>query len=133
MDAQAEDLAVLRSRVAALVEQESGLLQKAFELNRANGDRRAVDALFAEVQLIQVQRSGLKKRIEHVLGRQRLHTAAEVHAPGVYDYRSSESADVLRVRVTADTLGFKVALPGRANPLRLDALKGIFEGPLGEG
>ena len=48
-------IATLRSRVSALVEQESVLLTQAFELSRGGGDRRGVDALFAQVQAMQVE------------------------------------------------------------------------------
>ena len=71
-------IATLRSRVSALVEQESVLLTQAFELSRGGGDRRGVDALFAQVQAMQVERNSLRKQIGQVLGSQRLHEAAEV-------------------------------------------------------
>ena len=65
-------IATLRSRVSALVEQESVLLTQAFELSRGGGDRRGVDALFAQVQAMQVERNSLRKQIGQVLGTQRL-------------------------------------------------------------
>ncbi|TFZ00127.1 hypothetical protein [Ramlibacter humi] len=126
----AEDLVALRSRVSALVEQESGLLNQAFELSRAGGDRRGVDALFAQVQAIQVERGALKKRIGEVLGTQRLHMASEVWRPGVYDYRPAGGGDSVRVRVTADALGLQAAMPDRREPVRLETLNGMFDGPL---
>src|SRR3954447_16848209 len=105
---QEEDIVSLRSRVSALVELESGLLNRAFELSRAGGDRRGVDALFAQVQAIQVERGSLKKRIGDVLGSRRLHMASEVWKPGVYDYSPAEGGDPVRVRVTSEALGLRV-------------------------
>ena len=127
---QEEDIESLRSRVSALVEQESGLLNQAFELSRAGGDRRGVDALFAQVQAIQVERSSLKKRIGDVLGTRRLHMASEVWKPGVYDYRPAAGGDSVRVHVTKEPLGLKVAMPGRAEAVRIESLEGSFDGPL---
>ena len=127
---QEEDIGSLRSRVSALVEQESGLLNQAFELSRAGGDRRGVDALFAQVQAIQVERSSLKKRIGEVLGMRRLHMATEVWKPGVYDYRPAAGGDAVRVRVTAEPLGLKVAMPDRREAVRIEMLDGSFDGPL---
>lgn len=127
---QEEDIGSLRSRVSALVEQESGLLNRAFELSRAGGDRRGVDALFAQVQAIQVERSSLKKRIGEVLGARRLHMASEVWKPGVYDYRPAAGGDSVRVRVTAEPLGLKVAMPDRKETVRIESLDGSFDGPL---
>jgi hypothetical protein len=127
---QEEDIVSLRSRVAALVEQESGLLHRAFELSRAGGDRRGVDALFAQVQAIQVERSSLKKRIGEMLGTRRLHMASEVWKPGVYDYRPASGGASVRVRVTTEPLGLKVLLPDRAKPLPIETLDGSFDGPL---
>jgi len=128
---QEEDIGSLRSRVSALVEQESGLLNQAFELSRAGGDRRGVDALFAQVQAIQVERSSLKKRIGEALGTRRLHMASEVWKPGVYDYRPAAGGDSMRVRVTAEPLGLKVLMPDRRDPVRIEMLEGSFDGPLG--
>ena len=125
-----EDIASLRSRVSALVEQEGSILNRAFELSRAGGDRRGVDALFAQVQAIQVERGRLKQRIGQVLGSQRLHMACEVWKPGVYDYRPAEGGDAVRVRVTSGTLGLQVERPGRSGAARIETLNGTFEGPL---
>lgn len=125
-----EDIGWLRSRVSALVEQESGLLNQAFELSRAGGDRPGVDALFAQVQAIQVERSALKKQIGKVLGSHRLHMASEVWKPGIYDYRPVAGGDNLRVRVTAEALGLYALLPGRGEPVRIETLEGTFDGPL---
>jgi len=127
---QEEDIGLLRSRVSALVEQESSLLDRAFELSRAGGDRCGVDALFAQVQAIQVERSSLKKRIGEVLGTRRLHMASEVWKPGVYDYRPAAGGDSVRVRVTTEALGLKVFMPDRAEPVRIETLEGSFDGPL---
>lgn len=124
------DIASLRSRVAALVEQEARLLDRAFELSRGGGDRRGVDALFAQVQAIQVERSVLKKQIGQVLGAHRLHRASEVWRPGLYDYRPAAGGDSVRVRVTAEALGLHARMPGRGEPVRLEALEGTFDGPL---
>ena len=125
-----EDIGWLRSRVAALVDQESGLLSQAFELSRGGGDRRGVDALFAQVQAIQVERSLLKKQIGKVLGGHRLHMPSEVWRPGIYDYRPVVGGDSVRVRVTAEALGLHAALPGRRDPVRIETLEGTFDGPL---
>lgn len=125
-----DDIAGLRSRVSALVEQESGLLNQAFELSRAGGDRRGVDALFAQVQAIQVERSILKKQIGDVLGSHRLHMASEVWRPGVYSYRPAVGGESLQVSVTSAALGLQVTLPGRPEPVRIETLEGTFDGPL---
>ena len=69
------------------------LLTQAFELSRGGGDRRGVDALFAQVQAMQVERNSLRKQIGQVLGTQRLHEAAEVWKLGVYDYRRVVGGD----------------------------------------
>ncbi|WP_427914990.1 hypothetical protein ACPWT1_08775 [Ramlibacter sp. MMS24-I3-19] len=127
---QEEDIAGLRSRVSALVEQESGLLNQAFELSRAGGDRRGVDALFAQVQAIQVERSLLKKRIGEVLGSHRLHMASEVWRTGIYAYRPVAGGESLQVSVTKEALGLHVTLPGRSEPVRIETLEGTFDGPL---
>ena len=125
-----EDIGVLRSRVSVLVEEESGLVNQAFELSRAGGDRRGVDALFAQVQAIQVERSRLKKRIGEALGMRRLHSESEVWKPGVYEYRPAAGGDSLRVRVTMEALGLQVVVPGRDQPVRIETLHGTFDGPL---
>ena len=127
---QEEDIGSLRSRVSALVDQESELLNRAFELSRAGGDRRGVDALFAQVQAIQVERSSLKKRIGEVLGTRRLHMASEVWKPGVYDYRPAAGGDSVRVRVAMEPLGLKVVMPDRGQAVRIEMLDGSFDGPL---
>ena len=127
---QEEDIVSLRSRVSALVDQESGLLNLAFELSRAGGDRRGVDALFAQVQAMQVERSSLKKRIGEVLGTRRLHLASEVWRPGVYDYRSADGGESVRVRVVTEALGLQVVSPGRPEAVRIETLDGSFDGPL---
>lgn len=125
-----KSIPALRSRVSALVEEEARLLTQAFELSRSD-DRRGVDALFAQVQAIQVERNSLKKELGNVLGTQRMHVASEVWQPGVYDYRRREiGAPVERVRVSAGPLGLQVSLPGRAEPVRIEALEGSFDGPL---
>jgi hypothetical protein len=125
-----KSIASLRSRVTELVEREGVLLTQAFELSRGGGDRRGVDALFAQVQAIQVERNSLKKEIGSVLGTQRLHVAAEVWRPGVYDYRQEVGADSVRVCVTRGALGLQVLIPGRGDTVSIDTLKGTFDGPL---
>jgi hypothetical protein len=132
MDAMGEDESIgsLRSRVSALVEKEGGLLNQAFELSRAGGDRRGVDALFAQVQAIQVERNQLKKKIGSVLGNHRLHVASEVWRPGVYDYCREVGGGSVRVRITQGALGLQVALPDVRDPVRIETLKGTFDGPL---
>src|SRR5688572_17689724 len=97
---QDTSIASLRARVSELVERESVLLTQAFELSKAGGDRRGVDALFAQVQAIQVERNSLKKQIGNVLGTQRLHLASEVWQPGIYDYRHEVGGDTVRISVT---------------------------------
>lgn len=124
-------IASLRSRVSALVEQESVLLTQAFELSREGGDRRGVDALFAQVQAMQVERNSLKKQIGQVLGTQRLHEASEVWKLGMYDYRRVVGGDPVRVQVQQGPLGLQVLLPGQVDPVRIESLKGTFDGPLG--
>jgi hypothetical protein len=132
MNRMAEDNSIssLRSRVCALVEQESALLTEAFELSRGGGDRRGVDALFARVQAIQVERNSLKKQIGNVLGTHRLHVAAEVWRPGVYDYRSEVGGDLVRVSITTGPIGLQVLMPGQRKPVSIETLQGTFDGPL---
>jgi hypothetical protein len=126
---QDQSIAELRSRVAALVEEEGVLLTQAFDLSRAGGDRRGVDALFAQVQAIQVERNSLKKQIGNILGTQRLHVASEVWRPGVYDYRHV-GGDTVRVRITRGPLGLQVFMPGKRDAVRIELLEGSFDGPL---
>lgn len=123
-------IASLRARVTELVEQESVLLSQAFELSRAGGDRRGVDALFAQVQAKQVERNSLKKQIGDVLGTQRLHVAAEVWKPGVYDYCATVGGEGTRVCVTNGPIGLQVHLPDQRDPVNIAKLKGTFDGPL---
>jgi hypothetical protein len=125
-----ESIAVLRSRLSALVEQEGVLLTKAFDLSRSGGNRSGVDALFAEVQAIQVERSTLKKRIGNILGTQRLHMASEVWKLGVYDYCQEVGGGSVRVRVTRGPLGLQVSMPERRDPVSIETLHGTFDGPL---
>jgi hypothetical protein len=128
--AEDNSISSLRSRVSALVEQEGALLTRAFELSRAGGDRRGVDALFARVQAIQVERNSLKKQIGNVLGTQRLHVASEVWRPGIYDYRNQADGEVIRVRVATGPLGLQVLFPGRTKAASIETLNGTFDGPL---
>jgi hypothetical protein len=125
-----EDIGSLRSRVSELVGKESSLLDQAFALSRAGGDRRGVDALFAQVQAIQVERGRLKKLIGEVLGSRRLHLASEVWKPGVYDYSPADGGDTVRVRVASDALGLQVVSVRAKGPVRIEALQGTFDGPL---
>ena len=125
-----ENIATLRSRVTELVEQEGVLLTQAFELSKEGGDRRGVDALFARVQAIQVERNTLKTRIGHVLGTHRLHEPREVWKPGVYDYRREVGGEVMRVRVTSGPIGLQVHLPQQREPVNIETLRGTFDGPL---
>jgi hypothetical protein len=128
--AQDESIASLRHRVSALVEQEGALLTQAFELSRNGGDRGGVDALFARVQAIQVERNNLKKQIGNVLGTQRLHVASEVWRPGVYEFRHQGGGEGVRVRVQQGPLGLQVVLPGQADAVAIETLQGSFDGPL---
>jgi hypothetical protein len=127
---QDKSIASLRSRVSELVEQEAALLTQAFELSRAGGSGGQVDALFAQVQAIQMERNSLKKQIGTVLGTQRLHAAGEVWRPGVYDYCPVVGGNSVRVRITQGALGLQVHMPGRGEPVRLETLAGTFDGPL---
>jgi hypothetical protein len=127
---QDENIGALRCRMTALVEQEGVLLTEAFDLSRAGSDRRGVDALFARVQAIQVERNSLKKQIGNILGTHRLHAAAEVWRLGVYEYREEVGGASVRVRVTRGPLGLLVSMPGRREPVRLETLQGTFDGPL---
>ena len=131
MEQEENSIAALRSRVAALVEEEAQLLSRATELSREGGDRRGVDALFAQVQAIQVKRSNLKKQLGNVLGTHRMHTAAEVWRPGVYDYRREVGEPTVRVRVSTGPLGLQVHFPEGSKPVRIETLEGSFDGPLG--
>lgn len=126
---QENSIASLRSRVAELVAKEGGLLTQAFELSKAGGDRRGVDNLFAHVQAIQVERSNLKKRIGDLLGTHRLHEAAEVWRPGVYDYQQEVGGDKVRVRVAEGPIGLQVFMPGQKSAVNIATLKGTFDGP----
>lgn len=116
--------------MSALVEQEGVLLTQAFELSRGGADSGGVDALFAQVQAIQVERNSLKKQIGNVLGTQRLHMAHEVWMPGVYDYREDLESEVARIRVVKGPLGLQAIFPGKRGARRIENLKGSFEGPL---
>lgn len=127
---QDESIAALRSRLCALVEQEGALLTQAMDLSRGVGDRRGVDALFAQVQAIQVERSSLKKRIGNILGTHRLHMASEVWRLGIYDYRHEVGDESVRVRVTRGPLGLQVLMPGKRDAVSIETLKGSFDGPL---
>jgi hypothetical protein len=128
---QDESIATLRSRVSALVAQESTLLTQAFDVSREGGDRRGVDTLFAQVQALQVERNNLQKRIANLLGTQRLHAASEVWRPGVYQYCEEVGGASVRVNVTQGALGLQVHIPGKKNPVRIESLDGTFDGPLG--
>lgn len=130
MTTHESSIAELRSRLSALVEQEGALLAQAFDLSRAGADRQGVDALFARVQSIQVERSSLKKRIGSILGTHRLHSAPEVWRPGVYDYRHEVGGPSMRVRVVSGPLGLQVVMPGKRDATRIETLHGTFDGPL---
>jgi hypothetical protein len=116
--------------MSALVEQESVLLTQAFDLSRGGGDRSGVDALFARVQAIQVERNGLKKQIGNALGTHRLHAASEVWRVGVYDYRQEVGGESVRVRVAQGPLGLQVLFPDRARAVSIETMEGTFDGPL---
>jgi hypothetical protein len=124
------NISALRSRVTELVEQEGELLTQAFELSKAGADRRGVDALFARVQAIQVERNNLKKQIGNVLGMQRLHEAAEVWKLGVYNYCQEVGGECVRVRVTTGPLGLQVIFPDKPDGVSIERLRGTFDGPL---
>jgi hypothetical protein len=124
------NIATLRSRVTELVEQEGELLTKAFELSKAGADRKGVDALFARVQAIQVERNNLKKQIGNVLGMQRLHEASEVWKLGVYNYCQEVGGQSVRVRVTTGPLGLQVIFPDKPDGVSIERLRGTFDGPL---
>lgn len=123
-------IAALRSRVTELVKQEAALLSQALELSRAGDDRRGVDALFAQVQALQLQRGGLQKEIGQFLGTQRLHVASEVCSPGIYEYREDLGSQALRVKVDKGDFGLEVCMPGREQAVSIGKLKGTFDGPL---
>jgi hypothetical protein len=125
---QAEDLVSLRARVSSLTEREGTLLAEAFALSRASGDRSGVEPLFAQVQSIQIERSGVKQRIAQLLGTRRLQLAAEVWQPGTYDYSPAGGTAPVRVVVRAEALGLYVTMPGGAC-VRIEALNGTFDGP----
>lgn len=127
---QDESIAELRSRLCELVEQEGALLTRALDLSRGGGDRGGVDALFAQVQAIQVERNSLKKRIGNILGTHRLHMASEVWRLGIYDYRQEVGDASVRVRVTRGPLGLQVLIPGHRDAVSIETLKGSFDGPL---
>ena len=128
---QEENIAALRSRVSALVAQESTLLAQAFDVSREGGDRRGVDMLFAQVQALQLERNSLQKRIASLLGSHRLHAGSEVWRPGVYQYCEEVGGPGVRVQVSQGPLGLQVRLPGHDKAMRIEALDGTFEGPLG--
>jgi hypothetical protein len=123
-------ISTLRSRVSALVLREGTVVAQAFDVSREGGDRRGVDALFARVQALQVERTRLQKEIGSLLGHQRMHVAAEVWRPGVYQYREQGAADTVRVHVLTGPLGLLVRLPGQSAPVRIETLEGAFDGPL---
>lgn len=121
----------LRSRVSKLVDEEGALLTQAFAASREGGDRGSVDALFARVQALQVERNRLQKQIGSLLGTRRLHVAAEIWQPGKYDYRPEDGGELVRVEVLQGPLGFQVLLPGRSGPVRIETQRGTFDGPIG--
>ena len=125
---QGDSIASLRSRVALLVEEEAALLSQAMALSRAK-DCKGVDALFARVQAIQMQRGHLKKQIGNLIGTNRMHVAAEVWKPGTYNYRHAAGGDVVHVRVEQGPLGLQVAFPGK-DAVPIETLKGTFDGPI---
>jgi len=127
---QDNSIPALRSRVSALVDQEAALLEQAMELSRAGSDHPGVDALFARVQAIQVERTSLKRQLGNVLGTHRMHVAAEVWRLGAYDYRDEPGAPAVRAHVSRGPLGLQVLLPGRRDPVSIDTLSGSFDGPL---
>lgn len=126
---QEDSIGSLRSRVAVLVEEEAGLLTQALALSRAK-DNRGVDALFAQVQAIQMERARLKQRIGNLIGTQRMHVAAEVWQPGTYQYRAEVGGATVRVQVVQGSLGLQVIVPGRPGPVNIDTLHGTFDGPV---
>jgi hypothetical protein len=122
------DLSALRTRVVALTEQEGVLLAEALALSRVPGARSKVDLLFAQAQSIQIERSGLKKRIAQLLGTRRLHLGPEVWQTGLYDYTPPDGAAAVRVRVSRAPLGLHVEMP-EGRTVRIETLPGSFEGP----
>ena len=123
----------LRSRVSELVGQEGQLLNEAFAASREGADRRGVDALFARVQALQVERNRLQKQIGNLLGTRRMHVATEVWRPGMYDYRAEDGSEAVRVEVTQGPLGFQALVPGKSAPVRIETLRGAFDGPIASG
>ncbi len=128
-----KSIAQLRSRVTELVEQEGALLSEAFAASKSGGDRRGVDALFARVQALQVERSRLQKEIGSLLGTRRMHVASEIWRPGTYEYRPEDGAQAVRIEVTQGPLGFQAQLPGTKAPVRIETLRGAFDGPIASG
>jgi hypothetical protein len=116
--------------VSALVEEESRLLSRAFEMSRDEAQRHGVDILFAQVQALQVERGILRREIGNVLGTHRMHVASEVWREGVYDYRDEVGAPPVRVRVVAGPLGLQVCMPGPGEPMRIELFEGRFDGPM---
>jgi len=123
-------IAALRVRVASLVEREGALVAQAMKANREGAGRRAVDALFAQMQALQMERNSLQKQIAGLLGQPRMHVASEVWKTGVYDYRPLAGRDPVRVRVSQGPMGFQVLLPGQPEPVSISRLDGAFDGPL---
>ena len=95
-----------------------------------SGDRKGVDALFARVQAIQVERNSLKKKIGDLLGSHRLHSPSEVWQPGQYDYQQEAGGDSVRVSVCTGPRGLQVKLPDRPEAVSIASLRGSFDGPL---
>ena len=115
-------IATLRSRVSALVEQESVLLTQAFELSRGGGDRRA-HALFAQVQAMQVERNS-EETDRAGAGRAAPARGSRIWKLGVYDYRRVVGGDPVRVHVTQGPLGLQALLPGQ-RPGAIESLRGL--------
>ena len=126
-------IAQLRSRVTELVEEEGILLSEAFAASKGGGDRRGVDALFARVQALQVERCRLQKEIGNLLGTRRMHVASEIWRTGTYEYRPEDGTPAIRIEVTQGALGFQAMLPGRSAPVRIETLRGAFDGPIASG
>lgn len=125
-----ESLSVLRTRVADLTEREGALIAEALTLSRSGGARGQVDRLFAQAQSIQMERTGVKKRIAQLLGTRRLHRSSEVWQPGNYHYTPADGEERIKVTVRSQPLGMYVEMQdGRA--VRIETLDGTFDGPFG--
>jgi len=124
------DIGSLRSRIAALVDEEGLLLSRAGASGRRGTGSAETALLFARIEALHAERGELQKVLRHLLGTRRMHVAAEMWQPGLYDYFAEVGCRPLRVRVMQGTAGLEVLMPANNAPVPVHALQGAFDGPV---